>query len=359
MQHTTRLSLHKSQTSDSYLETRGANNDSMDILDNALLTNADTSFSVGLGAGVVATNIAIGGGALASNTTGSKHVAIGYAALNASSNREECVAIGWQALKFCTTSYNIAIGSRTLEATTTGDSNSVIGAWVGYKITTGRYNTGIGSDVFSQLVTGIDNTAVGGYALLSVVGSYNTSVGMKALQDLTSGSNVTGIGYNAAASSTTTTNEIVLGDANIARLRCAVTTITALSDRRDKANIQDLPLGLAFLKLVRPVQFRWAKRPEIRGPDVIDARGRPQQGPIIGYGPQPAPGDKDIGFISQELNDVEVGQSVNWLGLAFKTNPERWESNSGKLLPIAIKAIQELSTALDAAVARIAVLEAA
>jgi hypothetical protein len=96
-------------------------------------------------------------------------------------------------------------------------------------------------------------------------------------------------------------------------------------------------------------------RPEIREPsDPIT--GAP--GKVTGYGPQPAPGRKDIGFISQELDDAETAADVNWLGLAFKSNPGRLESNSGKMFPIAIKAIQELSSALDAALLRIAALEA-
>ena len=57
-------------------------------------------------------------------------------------------------------------------------------------------------------------------------------------------------------------NEITLGDSNIATLRCQVTSITALSDQRDKTAIEDLDLGLKFVnsdetKKVYLEQKRW------------------------------------------------------------------------------------------------------
>ena len=45
-------------------------------------------------------------------------------------------------------------------------------------------------------------------------------------------------------SSATASNEITSGNSNVTELRCADTTISSLSDARDKTDIIDLPWGL-------------------------------------------------------------------------------------------------------------------
>lgn len=293
-------------------------NANLAILDNALTTNAAITFQAGHGADIETTNAAFGISALAANTTGAHNTAIGKSALEANTVGADVTGVGYNALA---------------------------------QNTTGIYNTAVGSSALTANTTGMNNTALGMAALLAnTTGVQNTAVGKSAGSSVTTGTNVTCIGYNAQASAATTTDEIVLGNAGIARLRCQVTTITALSDRRDKKNIIDLPIGLAFLRTVRPVQFRWCKRPEI-----LDENGH-----VIGYGPQPEElGPKDIGFISQELNDAETAASVNWLGLAFKTNDQRWESNSGKLFAVMVKAIQELAVMVEGLQAEVAALKTA
>ena len=65
-------------------------------------------------------------------------------------------------------------------------------------------------------------------------------MGHLAGSSITSGEKLTCIGYDAQPSSATATNQITLGNSFVGSLRCAVTTITALSDARDKKNITDL-----------------------------------------------------------------------------------------------------------------------
>ena len=86
-------------------------------------------------------------------------------------------------------------------------------------------------------------------------GGNNTTIGVNGLYTTTTGSNNTGIGKNAWSSSATASNEVTLGDGNITSLRCADTSISSLSDRRDKKNITDLSEGIDFINKLRPVKF--------------------------------------------------------------------------------------------------------
>ena len=48
------------------------------------------------------------------------------------------------------------------------------------------------------------------------------------------------------------------------------------------------------------------------------------------------------GFIAQELDEAQTTANTEWLNLVLKDNPEKWEATPGNLLPIMVKAIQEL-----------------
>tara|TARA_R100000353_G_C6403195_1_gene168235 strand:- start:76 stop:591 length:516 start_codon:yes stop_codon:yes gene_type:complete len=160
-------------------------------------------------------------------------------------------------------------------------------------------------------------------------GSNNTGLGQGSMTGC-SGSNNTCIGQSAATSASTSSNQMTLGDANISNLRCADTSISSLSDRRDKTDIIDLPVGLDFINKVRAVKFKWQTREGVPAKD----------GTIRG------------GFIAQELQDVMTDFDAFWLDLVHDDNPEKLEAKQGKLIPVMVKAIQELSakvTALEAA----------
>ena len=132
------------------------------------------------------------------------------------------------------------------------------------------------------------------------------------------------VGYGAQASSSSVSNEITLGNSVITTLRCATTTITSISDERDKKNIIDLPAGLNFINAVRPVAFDWNARDESK----IDI--------------------PDTGFLAQNLQQVQAQLGVTIPGLVYDTNPEKLEAGYSKLLPVLVKAIQELSARVEA-----------
>lgn len=236
-----------------------------------------------------------------------------------------------------------------------------------YVTTLGAYNGGYSGHNFTALGSnamryggwGADNVAIGVECMYGNTGSTsdysNVAIGYRALRypqncysnvaigsyageawNNFTGYNVTSLGYLATPSSTSATNQITLGNSSVSNLRCNDTSISSLSDERDKTDIQDLNYGLDFINDVRPVKFTWNRR------DGSMAAKR------------------DIGFIAQELYDVEIDHSsTSDTRLAVWLNPEKMEARPHAMFPILVKAVQELSQKCDALEARIAELEGA
>jgi hypothetical protein len=131
------------------------------------------------------------------------------------------------------------------------------------------------------------------------------------------GSNLTCLGYDSQPSAAGATNEVTLGNSSVATLRCNTTTISSLSDQRDKKDIIDSPYGLNIIEKVKPRQFVWESR---RG-NIKD-------------------GTAEIGFVAQELQQVGDNEILQ---LVMDENPEFLEAKPGSLIPILVKAVQELS----------------
>ncbi len=133
-------------------------------------------------------------------------------------------------------------------------------------------------------------------------------------------------------------DEITLGNQFVQTLRCNTTTITSLSDARDKKNIKDLSLGLDFLMKVKPREFNW------------DRREWYSDGKADGSKMQDAP---TAGFIAQELDKVQTEAEAEWLKLVLKENPDRIEASAGNLFPIVVKAVQDLKIEKDKEIAQL------
>jgi hypothetical protein len=255
-------------------------------------------------------NVAVGMNSLFANTTGSSNIAIGANAAISQASGSDTVAIGDSALRFCTDFSNVAIGTSALRNLITGFTNVSIGRNSGQGLTNGTGNTFLGAQSGQAIATGSNNTVVG------------FSAG-----DVTilNGSNNTIIGYNAEASSSVASNQITLGNSSVTTLRCAVTSITSLSDERDKDEITDLSAGLDFINEIKPVSFVWKDRNE--------------------EGKQ---GIKDSGFTAQNLKEVQEKYNlVEELKLVHEENPEKLEASYGRLIPILVKAIQDLSKEVE------------
>jgi hypothetical protein len=149
-------------------------------------------------------------------------------------------------------------------------------------------------------------------------GSNNTFIGYSAGNSQTSGSNSTAIGFGADTSTASASNEITLGNSSISKLRCAVTTITAISDARDKTNIETIPAGLDFIGRLNPVKFTWNMR----------------DGGKVGI--------DEFGFVAQELQSAQESAGISYPNLVSSDNPDRLEASYGTLVPALVKAIQEL-----------------
>ncbi len=277
-------------------------------------------------------NSGFGALALYENSIGTGNSAFGSQALlnNVSGNGNS--AFGTAALQNNIASNNTAFGGSALLSNTTGTSNCAFGPTALYANTSGGGSSAFGYEALLSNTTNGSNSAFGYWALRATTGSNNTAIGYQAGYSLTSGSNNTFVGNGAIPSSTTISNEFVLGNASVSSLRCNVQNITTLSDRRDKREIEDIRIGLDFLMTIRPRQFHW------------DRREWYAKGESDGSKAEEKP---TAGFIAQELDEAQTAANAEWLNLVLKSNPERMEATPGNLLPIMVKAIQELKAEND------------
>jgi hypothetical protein len=228
---------------------------------------------------------------------------------------------------------NTFLGVNSGNFTMTGNDNIALGYQSLFINTSGYYNTAVGNFSLNSSNTGYYNTAVGTLSLFANnTGFHNTAVGTSSGSGITSGSNLTCLGYNAEPTTVSATNQITLGNNQVTSLRCNVQTITSLSDVRDKKNITDLSLGLDFIMKVKPRLFNWDKR-EWYENNLSDG-SKMKEAPTAG-------------FIAQELDEVQTTENAVWLDLVLKDNPEKLEATYGNLLPVIVKAIQELKSEND------------
>lgn len=216
-------------------------------------------------------------------------------------------------------------------ATSTATFNTLTGYQAGYAVTTGRSLTLDGSQAGKNVTTSEDIVCVGansGWGLVTKNRSVVIGVGAQSALDVL---NCIVLGFNAQA---TGDGQVVLGDGNIGQIRANVTTITALSDSRDKANQRPLQVGLDLIKDVQVTAWEWAQR-----------EGSERNGTT------------DYGVIAQQLLSVQQDHNAEWLGLVSTANPDRLEATPGKLLFPLIRAVQELAAENAAMRTRLDALE--
>jgi hypothetical protein len=258
----------------------------------------------------------------------------GYQAA-ANTTTAQITAVGYQAGYACTGNYSTAIGTYALRGVSSGvpasgTQNTAVGYSAAYNISTALSNTAVGWYALYSNTTGDSNTCLGDTAGRYITtGTSNTSVGQSSGNvgtSLITGNNNTCLGYASALSSASVSNTVTLGNANITTLRCATTSITAISDIRDKKDVVDIPAGLSFVEKLRPVSFKWAMRNLYEDPTFTGKQDIPE-----------------FGFIAQDLQSVQVETGVTVPNLVMDDNPDRIEAAPSALLPILIKAVQELT----------------
>jgi len=337
------------------------------------------SFNVGIGTHAVGStttasnNTGVGYAALFANTTGAENTAVGSSAMLDNTTGNYNVAVGREALQNNTTgSQNIAIGLQCLNNNTTASNNVGIGFQALYPNTTGTNNTAVGQGAMGSNTTAYNNTALGQGALSSATtGFQNTALGRSAANAVTTAANNTCIGYAAGDDLTTGGQNVIIGtlcdagnsgrayatvigyslsggsnDATLlgrgttdSQLLHGAETWTAPSDVRLKEEIEDEQIGLDFINELRPVTFRWKKGKDV--PKEMKAHMNTEERVMNGK--------YNHGFIAQEVK--ETIDKYN-----FKDGFDLWseDDNDGRqrlgksaLIPMLVKAIQELSAEVE------------
>ena len=161
--------------------------------------------TVGLGAGAVSTNTAVGASALNANTTGANNTAVGYqAGYSNTSNQNTFVGSG--AGYLAAGLNNVGVGYRIMYsgAGATGGQNTAIGNYALYVNDVGASNTALGYQTLFSNTTASSNTAVGYQALYSnTTAIENTAVGYQALYSQTTASTGQNIALGLQAGYTT------------------------------------------------------------------------------------------------------------------------------------------------------------
>ena len=334
-------------------------------------------------------NISVGNSALENCNSGEGNIAIGNGAMKGAvsplEGNDQNVAIGFNSLKSIDAygASNVAIGSESGGSITAGTQNTFVGNYSGRLTTattigstfvgsksgenaTGNYcvflgssaginaqaNSSVGLGRSAGSSTGSNGTFVGDLAGISATAQYNTCIGYRAGSRLTTGEKNTLIGTYAGSTGDTDTgslitgsnniilqsggfgewdlgadvsNAVVLGSSTQTTIYAGVNTITALSDKRDKKDVKEISAGLEFVKELKPVDFIWDERKE------TGKRGI-----------------KDCGFLAQDLKETEEKHGVaDHLRLVDDKNPEKLLATYGRLLPVMVKAIQELSAEVE------------
>ena len=219
-------------------------------------------------------NTAVGENALESNTTGKQNTAVGYEAYKLGNGTGD-VALGQGSLMAVNgfsygntgvgtnsffqlasaASANTGVGVGAGDQLTSGDFNTFVGATAGFQFNGGNENTAIGSrtTAIGTPTPGSGNVFLGTNACLNysggdnnvIIGSYPVSAPYTTAQ---SGSNNIVIGRIATKATVSASNSITLGNSSHTVLRCNVTSITSLSDARDKKDVAELSAGLDFVK---------------------------------------------------------------------------------------------------------------
>ena len=298
-------------------------------------TTTDVDYTVVIGQGAGAANmtsaadgtVAIGYFAGAAITSGAGNTAVGFEALTTSSaNGDKNTAIGYQALK-------------VMQADTDGHGNNVaVGHSAGVAVVAGTGNTLLGTRAGDAIVEGDDCVMVGAFTDPSASDS---------TQQIVIGKGVTGVG-NAKVTfgygSNTATLDLDGSDTSWA---------AASSDERLKENIVTSEAGLSFVNDLRPVTYNWKKEKDV--PQDMPQYVEGSEEPCLGH----EYGKTLHGFIAQEVKAAEESHPEIKEGFNMW---RQWDNGTqtvapAALIPVLVKAIQELSAQADAQSKQIKKLE--
>jgi hypothetical protein len=246
--------------------------------------------------------------------------------------------------------FNSAVGAGALQSNTTASNNTAVGYNALGTNTISSNNTALGYDA-GRLATGAGNTFVGAnagtWSVPTTSGTVNTIIGAycRSTSGTTSGAMMLGYDLSGEAGYTT------LGQSgNDIRAQHGVATWATVSDERYKKDIADSTAGLSFINALQPRTFNYKTLGEL--PETFSAY---EEGSTEVF----KSSQTQHGFIAQEIKAaIDADDSIKD-GFKLWDNREdgSQEVAEAALIPVLVKAIQQLSTQLDAALARIETLE--
>ena len=287
-----------------------------------------------------------------------------------------------------TTTNDIEISDMVSKAVHDNSKNSLDGITIGdttYKVPVEGSHTGTGSIALGDYSsTGSYNysTAIGYYSGCS--NTYSTALGYNASSSAQYGTAIgtsakaryqyaIGIGYNVSGptnasythigySYTSTGRGLALGVGNsgYCYMNAAGSSWTSASDRRDKTDIEPLRDSLNFIKQLRPVTYVMNNR------DLYKSTFEYDDGTVVelfdeeGYRNETKKKTRRfVGLVAQDLyqtmneyygsdNYMDI---VDWSGYdhpeEIETNVDQYTIQYERLVPVLIKAVQELSSQVD------------
>jgi hypothetical protein len=190
--------------------------------------------------------------------------------------------------------------------------------------TSGNSNTGVGFEALRLNTFGANSVAIGIRALeAQTTATRNTAVGASSLTNVTTGGNNIGIGWRAGLSSlaspigiTTEDNRIVMGNNDHTHAYIRIPW-TVTSDARDKTEFAPVLYGLDFVNKLQPTEYQFRVGGREGGPDGI----------------------RRYGFLAQDILALEGDNPI----LVDAENPENLKLKESQLIPVLVRAIQELT----------------
>lgn len=220
---------------------------------------------------------------------------------------------------------NVGIGVSNPNTKLYVDGNTTIEGKLIVDSGNGNNNIAIGNNSIAAN-NGSDNISIGVNSLFtSTSGDKNILIGNNALYDNLSGNNNVSIGYGVSSSNLTVSNEVnIYNGAQTARFQGTAGAWSFVSDARDKQNITDLSIGLDFINQLNPRKFEW----NMRHSDVD--KGKPSSG-----------------FIAQEVLEVLISNNAEYTNLVDTKNPNQYTVSQSNLIPILVKAVQDLNKKIE------------
>jgi hypothetical protein len=280
-------------------------------------------------------NVAIGYGSMQAITNAGYNTGVGMYSLNGVTTGANNTAMGYEALANNTTGAgNVALGKEALKISTTAGANIGIGFASGQNITTGSDNIFIGLLAGAHNIgtsTGYQNVVIGNYADTGTVSTINANV----------------IGYNVTGDTGYTTLGNQSSDIRAAN---GNTTWSTVSDKRVKKDITDAEAGLSFINDLRPRTFKYKAKGDL--PEEFDAY---EEGSTEAYKNEFI----NHGFIAQEVKEAVDNHPELKDGFKMWDVRETGQQEVGEaaVIPVLVKAVQELSTMVDELKAEITTLK--